>query len=391
MQPATLSSKKTFITNLQVPRKQAEQLVLPWAALFFHTLPVQIDKQHASKNLVGLLAVGDNKTLMNCFNSGVAFVVATVAHMHGHKHRRMPRGAALRRFATNVEMETKTGLAPWEIEEETEDERQARYKREAEEMKLKWDARRLEEKQSVERRIAFANKERERQRMYGPRDLIMDAYEARMYEEARVIEVRRKQREVYERTKALKLGRPLPPKGKPYVTLKPLPMEPPKPEEFDISGRYDPEEDITAQKYVAPENYVSPTGPAPPPRHLRGMPRAAWEDPPYMPPNPNARVENWPKPGSLPARQPAKPRPAPTPKPAAVADVQLEEEKEDEKEAEEVAAIEEASNDTSNLPRADEARVMKVPELKAKLKELGLPQTGTKKVLLARLLDAIEG
>ena len=39
------------------------------------------------------------------------------------------------------EAESTTGLAPWEIEEETEDERQARYAREADEMKLKWDAR----------------------------------------------------------------------------------------------------------------------------------------------------------------------------------------------------------------------------------------------------------
>jgi len=373
----------------QVPRTQTEQLVSPSAAHLFHMLPVQIDGRHASQHLVGLLAFGDNKTLTNRFSVGVAFVVGTVVHMHRHKHQRMPRGAPLRRKVTNVEMETETGLAPWEIEEETEDERQARYKREAEEMKLKWDARRLEEKQSVERRIAFAKKENERKSMYGPRDLIMEAYEARMYEEARVIEVRRKQREVYERTKAFKLGRQLPPRGKPYVALKPLPVEPPKPEEFDISGRYDPEEDITAQKYVAPETYVSPTGPAPPPRHLRGAPRAAWEDPPYAPANPNAREQNWPKPGSLPARQPAKPRAVATPKPAAVA--QVEEEKEEEAAAVAEAAVEKASNDTSDLPTADEAKLMKVPELKKKLKELGLPITGTKKVLLARILKAIEG
>jgi len=153
-----LSSKTTVFTNLQVPRKQTEQLVPSSAAPFFHTLPVQIDARLASQHLVGLLALGENRTLMNCFGLGAAFVVATVVHMRGHKHRRMPRGAALQRLATNVEMETKTGLAPWEIEEETEDERQARYAREAEEMKLKWDARRLEEKQSVERRIAFAKK-----------------------------------------------------------------------------------------------------------------------------------------------------------------------------------------------------------------------------------------
>merc|ERR1719401_3234004 len=98
------------------------------------------------------------------------------------------------------------------------------------------------------------------------------------------MEVRRRQREVYERVKAFKLGRALPPKGKPYVELKPLPVEPPRPEEFDTSGWYNPQEDIEAAKYKAPESYVSPTGPAPPPRHLRGQPRAAWEDPPYGPP-----------------------------------------------------------------------------------------------------------
>jgi len=224
--------------------------------------------------------------------------------------------------------------------------------------------------------------------MYGPRDLIMEAYEARMYEEARVIEVRRQQREVYERTKAFKLGRPLPPRGKPYVILKPMPVEPPPPEDFDISGWYDPEEDITAQKYVAPESYVSPTGPAPPPRHLRGQPRAAWEDPPYSPANPNAKPDNWPKPGSLPAKQPPQHRvaPRPTPKPAAVAVAEVEV-KEEPKEV----AIEEESHDTSNLPTVDEAKTMKVPELKKKLKELGLPVAGTKKVLLGRLLEAIEG
>eukprot|EP00438_Fugacium_kawagutii_P018506 Skav201479 [mRNA] locus=scaffold828:79482:88764:- [translate_table: standard] len=105
-----------------------------------------------------------------------------------------------------AQAESTTGLAPWEIEEETEDERQARYAREADEMKLKWDARqgtsRLEEKQSAQRRQAWNQKEQERASLYGPRDPVMEAYEARMYEEARVIEVRRRQREVYERIKA---------------------------------------------------------------------------------------------------------------------------------------------------------------------------------------------
>merc|ERR1719464_1089496 len=87
----------------------------------------------------------------------------------------------MQRRATTVEMETETDLAPWELDEETEEEREARYKREAEEMKLKWDARRLEEKQSAERRVAFAAKEKERSGMYGPRDPIVEAYEDRMY------------------------------------------------------------------------------------------------------------------------------------------------------------------------------------------------------------------
>ncbi|CAJ1423513.1 unnamed protein product [Effrenium voratum] len=203
--------------------------------------------------------------------------------------------------ATTVEAESTTGLAPWEIDEETEEERQARYTREADEMKLKWDARRLEEKQSAQRRQAWAQKEQERASLYGPRDPIMEAYEARMYEEARVIEVRRRQREVYERIKAHKEGRPLPPKGTAYVELKPPPKEPTKPEEFDVSGHYKPQEDIEAKKYKAPESYVSPTGPAPPPRHKRGNPRAAWETPQYTQPRPNAPPpRQWPEPGSLP-------------------------------------------------------------------------------------------
>ncbi|CAE7797383.1 unnamed protein product [Symbiodinium sp. CCMP2456] len=167
--------------------------------------------------------------------------------------QRRPRGTCR---ATTVEAESTTGLAPWEIEEETEDERQARYAREADEMKLKWDARRLEEKHSAQRRQAWSQKEQERASLYGPRDPIMEAYEARMYEEARVIEIRRRQREVYERIKAHKEGKPLPPKGTPYLVLKPAPMEPPKPEEFDVSGHYKPEEDIEARKYKAPDSYA---------------------------------------------------------------------------------------------------------------------------------------
>ncbi|CAE7244545.1 unnamed protein product [Symbiodinium sp. CCMP2592] len=106
--------------------------------------------------------------------------------------------------------ESTTGLAPWEIEEETEDERQARYAREADEMKLKWDARPgafggealgakapglVAERAGASRELGAS--------LYGPRDPIMEAYEARMYEEARVIEIRRRQREVYERIKVL--------------------------------------------------------------------------------------------------------------------------------------------------------------------------------------------
>lgn len=234
-------------------------------------------------------------------------VFVAVCLQRAHRQRKRTANTLLARFrsicfATKVETKSKTDLAPWEIEEETEEERQERYTREAEEMKLKWDARRLEERQSAQRRQAFSQKEQERASLYGPRDPIMEAYEARMYEEARVIEVRRKQREVYERTKASHEGRPLPPKGKPFVVLKPLPVEPPKPEEFDISGHYKPEEDIEARKYKAPSSYVSPTGPAPPPRHLRGAPRAAWENPPYGPAPVGARPSNYPEPGSLPAK-----------------------------------------------------------------------------------------
>lgn len=233
-------------------------------------------------------------------------IFVAICLQRAHRQRKQTANTLLARFrsirfATKVETKSTTDLAPWEIDEETEEERQERYTREAEEMKLKWDARRLEERQSAQRRQAFAQKEQERASLYGPRDPIIEAYEARMYEEARVIEVRRKQREVYERTKASHEGRPLPPKGKPFVVLKPLPVEPPKPEEFDISGHYKPDEDIEARKYKAPKSYVSPTGPAPPPRHLRGAPRAAWENPPYGPAPAGARPSNYPEPGSLPA------------------------------------------------------------------------------------------
>merc|ERR1719263_2745808 len=119
-------------------------------------------------------------------------------------------------------------------------------------MKLKWDARRLEQRQSAARKKAWAAKKEEREAVKSRRDLPMEAYEARMYEEARVIEIRRLQREIYERTKAFKLGKPLPPKGTPYVNLRPLPVEPPRPEDFDVSGRYDPTEDKRNALYKAP-------------------------------------------------------------------------------------------------------------------------------------------
>lgn len=280
-----------------------------------------------------------------------------------HARRRAcvrPGWGKLRRRATKVEAESETGLAPWEIEEETEEERQARYKREAEEMKLKWDARRLEEKQSAERRIAFAAKEKMRAQIYGPRDPIMEAYEARMYEEARVLEVCRRQAEVYERIKAFKLGRTLPPKGEPYLELRPPPVEPPKPEDFDVSGVYDPQDDVIEARYKAPESYVSPTGPAPPPRHLRGTPRAAWEDPPYSPASPNARPSNYPKPGTI-TSLPENLTPVPM---AYTAD--------------------------ASLPSVAQARSMKLAELKSALTELGLSATGTKEELVERLIEAIE-
>lgn len=339
--------------------------------------------------------------------------------------RRKERRAALR--ATTVEAESTTDLAPWEIEEETEDERQARYAREADEMKLKWDARRLEEKQSAQRRQAWAQKEQERASLYGPRDPIMEAYKARMYEEARVIEVRRRQREVYERIKAHKEGKPLPPKGTPYVTLKPPPTEPVKPEEFDISGHYKREEDIEAKKYQAPESYVSPSGPAPPPRHQRGAPRAAWEKEQYAPARPNAPPpKEWPEPGSLPAdtvppvrqkieieranRKSRRQRmmeeqerldrgESPV---AEDEDVEEDEDLEDE-EIEEAAEAEEVAEEAEevaeekpeaakpDLPTAAEAKGMKVAELKEALQKADLPVTGKKAELLERLLSAIEG
>lgn len=333
--------------------------------------------------------------------------------------RKDRRPLALR--ATTVEAESTTGLAPWEIEEETEDERQARYAREADEMKLKWDARRLEEKQSAQRRQAWAQKEQERASLYGPRDPIMEAYEARIYEEARVIEVRRRQREVYERIKAHKEGKALPPKGTPYVTLKASPTEPVKPEEFDISGHYKPEEDLEAKKYKAPESYVSPSGSAPPPRHKRGAPRAAWEAQQYAPPRPNAPPpKEWPEPGSLPAdtvppvrakieeeranRKSRRQRmmeeqerldrgesPA-VEEEEDLEDEDLEDDVEDEEVQEDVQEVaEELEADKPDLPTVAEAKAMKVAELKQALQTAGLPVTGKKAELLERLLAAIEG
>jgi len=303
-----------------------------------------------------------------------------------------------------VETETTTNLAPWEIEEETEAERQDRYAREADEMKLKWDARRLEERQSAQRRQAYSQKEQERACLYGPRDLPMEAYEARMYEEARVIEVRRRQREVYERIKASKEGKPLPPKGEPYVQLRPPVAQPLPPEEFDTSGHYDPTEDIEAKKYKAPKSYVSPTGPAPPPREKRGAPRAAWEDEPYDPPRgSSSSADDWPEPGSLPAdtvpsvrayieahraEHAAKPRRFPVPdetektlpskpasKPAAKATP---------------AAVEAPVQKESKLPYTKEdIEGMTVPQLKEALRNADMPITGKKADLLERLLAAI--
>ncbi|CAE8610550.1 unnamed protein product [Polarella glacialis] len=333
------------------------------------------------------------------------------------------RRRCLERRATKVETESKTGsLAPWEIDEETEDERQARYAREADEMKLKWDARRLEERQSAQRRQAFAQKEQERSSLYGPRDLIMDAYEARMYEESRVIEVRRSQREVHERIKAHKAGKPLPPKGNMFVPLKPAPVRPAAPEVFDVSGHYKPQEDIEAGKYKAPYSYVSPTGPAPPERHQRGTPRAAWENPPYTSPNPNTPPPGkYPDPGSLPEssvppvreqieksraerktrrrRDPeddeegkdedddvkvieeAKPVPAPaaTAKPAAAV------------EAKAPAAAAKAPAASGDLPSESAVKGMTVPALKTACEAAGLATTGKKADLQERLVAAIKG
>lgn len=288
-------------------------------------------------------------------------------------------------------------------------------------MKLKWDARRLEEKQSAQRRQAWAQKEQERASLYGPRDPIMEAYEARMYEEARVIEVRRRQREVYERIKAFKEGKDLPPKGTPYVNLKPLPTEPVSPEEFDISGHYNPQEDLEAKKYKAPESYVSPTGPAPPARHKRGTPRAAWESHPYAPPRPNAPPpREWPEPGSLPAdtvppvrekiekeranRKSRRQRMMEEQERLERGDNAVVEEEEDlddsediddEAEDEILEQVEEtpavAEAPKPSLPTAEEANKMKVAELKQALQEANLPTTGKKAELLQRLLEAIEG
>lgn len=361
----------------------------------------------------------------NALKSQGAAVAAAVAMLAGgalrsRQHRcmdaaRFKADARVVLQATTVEAETKTNLAPWEIDEETEDERQERYSREADEMKLKWDARRLEERESAQRRQAWAQKEKERASLYGPRDAIMEAYEARMYEEARVIEVRRRQREVFERIKAAKAGKPLPPKGTPYVELKPKPQCPPPPSEFDISGHYNPQEDIEAKKYRAPESFVSPTGPAPPPRHQRGSPRAAWQDPPYNPAPRNPPPQrNWPAPGSLPATEipPVRQRieqdraernkrrkaeqDAEGKKEEAAKEMEktldkaepvakAEPAEEEEEAAEEPAAAPVAA---ANLPSADAVKSMTVPQLKAALKEADLPITGKKSDLVQRLLEA---
>jgi len=302
-------------------------------------------------------------------------------------------GRRVVRRATTVDAEIE--IAPWEIAEETEEEKQARYKREAAEMKLKWDARRLEERQSAERRRAWAEKEKERARLYGPRDLIMEAYEARIYEEARVLEVRRRQREVYERIKAHKSGKPLPPKGEPYVNLRPVPVRPPPPEDFDVSGRYYPEDDVKERAYKAPAEFVSPSGERPPPANMRGRPLAAWEDPPYGPPPRNPiMTKNYPEPGDIPEgyepavkpvlpetssppqkpssppkqSSPPKPSSPPNPSPAPASATPTE--------------------DAFEWPSEAEIRQMKVAELKALLKSAGLGITGTKKVLQGRALEA---
>lgn len=338
-------------------------------------------------------------------------VAAVVAGSQGARRK------ATRRLATVVEAETTTDLAPWEIDEETEEERQDRYTREADEMKLKWDARRLEERQSAQRRQAQSQREQERACLYGPRDLVMEAYEARMYEEARVIEVRRRQREVYERIKASKEGKPLQPKGKPYVELKPPPKMPPPPEKFNVTGHYDPEPDIEAKKYKAPASYVSPTGPAPPPRSERGTPRAAWETPLYDPPRRGGNA-NWPEPGSLPAstvpsvragiekqraEHAAKPRRfpvpddgmagigAPRPGPHSGAQVTEDTVAEDDDDDDEDDVLEEASGAAASILnfKKDEVEAMTVPELKAALTEAGMPATGKKADLRDRLLAAI--
>jgi len=304
---------------------------------------------------------------------GQACLVPAVATGIWRKRLRKQTHKSTSVRATTVEREAE--VAPWEVEEETEEERQARYKREAEEMKLKWDARRLEEKQSAERRVAFAQKERERAQIYGPRDPVMEAYEARMYEESRVIEVRRKQREVYERVKAFKLGRPLPPKGKEYVKLRPPPVQPPKPEDFDVSGSYDPQEDVIEAQYKAPEGYNSPSGPPPPARHERGTPKAAWEDPPYHPPSFNAQPSKWPQPGTD------------TSKDGVTTTNEYDEaEDEEEEEGEEKAGEPQEATDEGGFDEA-ELKSMKVSELKAKCSELGLPVAGTKSQLVARLLE----
>jgi len=237
-------------------------------------------------------------------------------------------------------------------------------------------ARRLEEKQSVARRRAWASREKERTNYYGQRDLIMEAFDARMYEEARVIEVRRRQLEVYERLKAFHAGKPLPPKGTPYVNLRPPPVEPPLPEEFDDSGTYIHDAEVYEQYFLAPDNFKSPTGPAPPARHLRGVPRAAWENPPYAPSSrtfpPSSKPLRPPRPEGPPPELPTSRKKSPS-------------------EAVRVRRGPSAppSRAEPPLPTLEEVKSMKVAELKQALGAANLDCTGKKAELVQRLEQAI--
>merc|ERR1719343_1506697 len=77
--------------------------------------------------------------------AGPVAALAVVAAVAVDRRHTRAGGRAVRRRYTNVD-ESEQPVAPWEEECETEKERNARYKREAEEMKLKWDSRRQEEK-----------------------------------------------------------------------------------------------------------------------------------------------------------------------------------------------------------------------------------------------------